>query len=274
MSDLSAPLPDPSEPQPQGQPSPEVRPPIEAWPAPSPQSPDVDTPAVQMARAAAEGLSDSQRTVMTYLAAGNSIAKAARIAQVTRRTVHRWLKEDAEFCAVYNAWRRELTESAKTRALAMSDDAMDTIHNAILAGDVKASLALAKSMGILDKPRPGPEDPRQIAHKRRVRKMRRAVARERELHDARYGLSTDDALYYTPEERARKEEESRRRREENERAEQEEPEWRKRWRQAKDRPASTAETSKAPHSPQPPPDPAPPAESEAAAPEQPGDPRG
>lgn len=46
---------------------------------------------------------------MAYLAAGHSNARAARFGRVSRRTVYRWFKDDADFCAVYNAWPRELT---------------------------------------------------------------------------------------------------------------------------------------------------------------------
>jgi len=232
MPDLPIPSPDSSQPRSQAEFMAEPVSRAQPCPVPSHESADVDTAAAQMARGSAEGLSDSQRAVMTHLAAGNSIAKAARLGKVNRRTVFRWLKDDAHFAAVYNAWRKELEQSAKTRALAMCDDALDTIHNAILGGDVKASLALTKSVGVLDKQRIGSDDPQRIAHKRRVRQMRRVVSEEREIHDARYGLPADDPLYYTPQERARNEENSRRQREEQEKSRQQDPEWRGRWREA------------------------------------------
>jgi hypothetical protein len=120
MSDLPAPLPDPSESQPRPESGPKDE---DRCVVPPHDSPRTETPALEMALAATEGLSDEQRKVMAYLAAGHSIAKAARFGRVSRRTVYRWFKDDADFCAVYNAWQRELTESAKTRLLAMADDA-------------------------------------------------------------------------------------------------------------------------------------------------------
>ena len=268
MSDLPAPLPDPSQPESQAEFMADREPGPQPGPVPSHESPDVEMLAAQITRGSAAGLSDSQRTVMTYLAAGNSIAKAARLGNVNRRTVFRWLKDDAHFAAVYNAWRKELEQSAKTRALAMCDDALDTIHNAILGGDVKASLALTKSVGVLAKQRIGSDDPQRIAHKRRLHKMRRIVAEEREIHDARYGLPAAHPLCYTPEERAKKEEDSRRWRQEHEKSKQDEPEWRGRLREAREQRKDAGE------SPQSPPqqEAAPPAEPQVAPPKKPDEP--
>ena len=237
MSELPAPLPDPSQSQPPVDSSPGDPPiPSSGSIVPPHDSPRIETPAAAMATAAAEGLSDHQRKVMTYLAAGNSIAKAAHLGQVNRRTVYRWLKEDANFCAVYNAWRKELEQSAKTRLLAMADDALDTIHGAILTGHVNASLTVAKSMGLLAKPRIGPDDPERIMRKRRAREMRQTADELRAIDSARDKLPYNHPLRHTPEEWAQIEENDRKRNEEYE-AQQEErkPEWVERYRQATER---------------------------------------
>lgn len=243
MSQTPAPVPDPSQPQPQSQASPE-RPPegmsepsadlsqLGTRPVPPHDSPNVQTPAADMALAAAEGLTENQRTVMSHLAAGYSIAKAARSAKLSRRTVHRWLEEDVEFCAVYNAWRRELERSARSRLLAICDDAIDTLHNAILAGNVQASLSVAKSIGVMTKSRIGSPDPARVAQRRRVRQMRRAAADIKAVDRARSDLPDGHPLRYTPDERAQMEEADRKRQEEYEKQQKEqEPKWRKRFRQ-------------------------------------------
>lgn len=265
MSELPAPLPDPSQSQPPVDSSPGDPPiPSSGSIVPPDDSPRIETPAAAMASAMPEGLSDHQRKVMTYLATGHSIAKAAHLGKVNRRTVYRWLNDDAQFCAVYNAWRRELEQSAKTRLLAMADDAIDTIHGAILTGHVNASLTVAKSMGLLTKPRIGPDDPERILRKRRAREMRQTANELRAIDSARDKLPYNHPLRHAPEERAQMAENDRRRREESEKQQHEQqPEWVERYRQANERDASNSAQE-----PQPQPD----SQSDPAAPtDQSGD---
>jgi hypothetical protein len=258
MSQTPDPLPDPSQPV------------VESDRLPTPDPLARNTPAAEMARAAAEGLSDHQRKVMVYLAAGNSIAKAARFGHVGRRTVYRWIKQDANFCAVYNAWRRELTESAKTRLLAMADDALDTIHGAILTGHVNASLTVAKSMGLLTKPRIGPDDPERIMRKRRAREMRQTANELRAIDSARDKLPYNHPARHTPEEWARMAENERRREEEANKEREEERERRRRLHEARE----TRPTAPAAPPPQPQPNPNQRAEQDLGSPEQPQEPQG
>ena len=258
MSQTPDPLPDP------------LQPVVESDRLPIPDPLAKNTPAAEMARAAAEGLSDKQRNVMIYLAAGHSIAKAARSGHVGRRTVYRWLKEDAGFAAVYNAWRRELTESAKTRLLAMGDDALDTIHNAILAGHVNASLTVAKSMGFLAKPRIGPDDRERIRRKRRAREMRQTASDLRAIDRARDQLPYKHPARHTPEEWAQIAENDRRREEEARKQREEEPEWCQRLHEARETRPSAPDAPP----PQPQQDTNQRAEHDLGSPEQPQEPQG
>ena len=258
MSRTPDPLPDP------------LQPVVESDRLPIPDPLAKNTPAGEMARAAAEGLSDNQRNVMIYIAAGNSIAKAARSGRVGRRTVYRWLKEDANFCAVYNAWRRELAQSAQTRLLAMADDALDTIHGAILTGHVNASLTVAKSMGLLTKPRIGPDDPERIARKRRARAMRQTANELRAIDRARSDLPYNHPARHTPEEWAQIAENDRRREEEARKQREEEPEWCQRLREARETRPSAPDAPP----PQPQPNPDQRAQHDLGSPEQPQEPQG
>ena len=268
MSDFPTPLPDPSESQPRPESGPKDK---DRCVVPPDDSPCTETPALEMALSATEGLCDEQRKVMAYLAAGHSIAKAARFGRVSRRTVYRWFKDDADFCAVYNAWQRELTESAKTRLLAMADDAVDTIHNAILGGNVAASLTVAKSMGLLAKPRIGPDDPQRIAQKRRVGRMRQAAADGKAIDRARSDLPSNHPLRYTPEERAQMEELDRKRREAYEKQQEHQPEWLNRFREATEGRRKNGAVPEPRPEPHPQSDPAQPAEPKDDADEPPSD---
>lgn len=263
MSDCPAPVPDPSQSQPQPESVPVVQ---ERYVIPPLDLPG-QIPGAEMGLAMAEGLSDEQWKVMSYITAGHSTAKSARFGRVSRRTVYRWLKDDANFCAAYNAWRRELMESAKTRVLAMADDAVDTIHNAILAGNVNASLAVAKSMGLLAKPRVGPDEPHRVAHRRRVHQIRRAAADHTAVQRARSDLPYNHPLRHTPEERARMEEADRQRHEADEQQQEQQAEWQMRFREATETRRKSAEAAQP--QPQPQADPVEPVDPVADSHEQP-----
>jgi len=56
-----------------------------------------------------------QQAALRLLAAGQTIEEAAEAAGVDRRTVSRWIHEDAEFGAAYNLWRRETLESGRAK---------------------------------------------------------------------------------------------------------------------------------------------------------------
>ena len=60
-------------------------------------------------------ISAEQEQAIGLLGAGKSVAEAAEVMGVSRGTVHRWLREDAEFVAAYNAWRREVGRAARMR---------------------------------------------------------------------------------------------------------------------------------------------------------------
>lgn len=179
----------------------------------------VETPAAQMAQAAAEELGGVQRRVMSLLAAGNSVAKAAQLGQISRGTVYRWLREDPAFRAVYNAWQRELVQSARGRLLALADDAIDAIHDAIIGGNVAASLTVARSMGLLERPRIGPDDPARVARRQRARQKRQAASDLKIAESARNSLPIDHPLHYTAEDLAELKEQAERERAERRRRE-------------------------------------------------------
>ena len=113
-------------------------------------------------------LSVSQQTAIRELTAGASITDAANSAGVTRQTISRWIHQDPRFQAAYNAWQREMIDSARAQALAMTGKALATIDAAIEKGHVNAALAVARHTGVLDRARPGPTDPNLIARRSQV----------------------------------------------------------------------------------------------------------
>lgn len=139
-------------------------------------------------------LTPGQEIALQRLAAGSSIVQAARPAQVDRRTLYRWLHSDPQFVAAYNAWQRETVASGRGRVLAMGDLALDTVQSAMLQGNARVAVQVAKANGALDAPKPGLTNPERFRRRKRLRdaKWQKALAdaesseafnkRSRELH--------------------------------------------------------------------------------------------
>jgi hypothetical protein len=115
------------------------------------------------------GLTPVQEVAMQRLIAGSSIQQAARAAQIDRRTLSRWLHNDPYFASAYAAWQREMLASGRARVLAMTDIALDAVQNAILQGDGRVALQVAKATGALDAPKPGTTDPAWFHHRQKLR---------------------------------------------------------------------------------------------------------
>ncbi|HEY2589080.1 MAG TPA: hypothetical protein VGI81_25275 [Tepidisphaeraceae bacterium] len=127
------------------------------------------------------GVTPVQETALRRLFAGSSIAQAARAAKVDRRTLSRWLHDDPHFAAAYNAWRQEMIASGRARVLAMNDLALDTVQNAMLQGNVRVAVQVAKANGALDAPKPGTTDPSYFYHRKTLRdRARREAIEDRE----------------------------------------------------------------------------------------------
>src|SRR5580765_1661715 len=85
-------------------------------------------------------LSAEQRVALRELVAKRNIGLAAAAARVNRRTVSRWIHEDAEFAAALHAWKRELMDAARAEAAAMLGPALKTLRKAIKNGDKRVAL--------------------------------------------------------------------------------------------------------------------------------------
>jgi hypothetical protein len=106
-------------------------------------------------------LSESQRRAMGMLLSGASMVASARAAGVTRLTLYRWMKNDADFRAVYNAWQADALLSAKTKLLALADRAMDCVAGAV-GHDARIAVTVLKSLGVMEAPKPGATDPKEV----------------------------------------------------------------------------------------------------------------
>lgn len=124
----------------------------------------------------AKNLTDTQQHVLWRLTQGTGITDAAQATGVCRTTVHRWLKNDANFQASYHAWRQVLLESAQTRLMATLDQAVQTIRKAIADGNVAAALKLVEKLGAMQPPPPTCTDAEQL--ERRIAAWRADMDRQ------------------------------------------------------------------------------------------------
>jgi hypothetical protein len=117
-------------------------------------------------------LSARQQVALQRLFDGATIRDAAEAAGVNRRSLHRWIREDHDFSAAYNDWRRELLSSGRARALAMSDLALNTVKAAMEKGDGRLALRMAEKIGLLQSGKLGPIDPLEISRHQAIRQTR------------------------------------------------------------------------------------------------------
>jgi hypothetical protein len=96
-----------------------------------------------------EKLTAQQQRAIDHLITGETVTAVAGEVHLYRSTVHRWLREDSVFQAAYNQRRSELQEAYATRILSLADRAIATVEDAVVNGDVRASLKVLDELGLL-----------------------------------------------------------------------------------------------------------------------------
>ena len=86
-------------------------------------------------------LSTSQRAALDALADGATKAQAATVAKRTRRTIDRWISEDATFTDALKASTDATVADAGRRLAALLSTAVDVLEE-ILQGDISAHIRL------------------------------------------------------------------------------------------------------------------------------------
>jgi hypothetical protein len=94
-------------------------------------------------------LSAKQEQVLTLLLRGKPITESAKVAEVHRATIYRWLKEDFGFQAAFNRGQRELRRATQARLVALAEKATDAVERSVNEGNAKIALALLKGLGLL-----------------------------------------------------------------------------------------------------------------------------
>jgi hypothetical protein len=146
---------------------------------------------ITLAEATTLSLSPPQRTAIKLLTSGHTLVDAATAAGVSRMTLYRWLKGDAAFSAAFNAWQKDVLDTARGRILALSDLAVTTVARSMSRGDAKTALKILQSVGALDRPKPGSTDPEEIERQQRLEwKKSKTAARKAESDALLDDLST------------------------------------------------------------------------------------
>ena len=83
------------------------------------------------------------------LLAGHTIVSAAKAAQVDRKTVTRWRQSNASFQAALNRGERDARDALELRLAKLAEGAAAIIERAIQEGDIRASLAVLRGVGLL-----------------------------------------------------------------------------------------------------------------------------
>ncbi len=96
-------------------------------------------------------LTPPQMKALAAILAGNSITRAAEIAEVDRSTVHRWLRVDWNFKAALNQERRLFSDAIEAQLLRIAQNAAKAVSEAIDGGDTQAALTVLKGLGLLSK---------------------------------------------------------------------------------------------------------------------------
>ena len=117
---------------------------------------------------------------------GQTIGDAAKGAGVGRRTLQRWMHEDAEFQAAYNAWQRDTAAAARGSILALSEPAVRAIAGALEKGDSRPARAVLKGLGLLKPVTPGSSDVEGVKKEREIEMKREETRLSHEAMGAEF----------------------------------------------------------------------------------------
>ena len=95
------------------------------------------------------GLNAAQTAAVTALLAGHTVVDAAKRANVSRATVHRWLAGDHRVQAALNEAKQALWACALTSLLGAAEQASRLVAARVAEGDVKVGVQLLQGIGLL-----------------------------------------------------------------------------------------------------------------------------
>jgi transposase len=143
---------------------------------------------VQIVRVEAPAsISAQQEQAIGLMVAGTSATDAAARVGVSRATLYRWQREAPQFIAAWNGWRRDVSQSARSRLLNLAEDAVKAVQGAIQQGDAKLAFQLLKHMNLFAQEPQGSDDPEVIRRETKLAQREKA----QELARQELGLDLD-----------------------------------------------------------------------------------
>ena len=115
-------------------------------------------------------LTVTQEKAISLMGEGMSLPETATQLGVSRGTIYRWLRDEPEFIAAFNAWRKDQTRTARARLLTISESAVTAVQTAIEQGNAKLAFDLIKHLGLLSPEPEGSDDPKVVRRQNEIAK--------------------------------------------------------------------------------------------------------
>lgn len=119
---------------------------IDEMPAENGLTADDQTPPEEMDSLA---VSPRQRLALEVFCKGGTIGDAARAANVSRQTLHRWRAKYPHFAMAMSSWSSACLVMAESQLEELASRAVGALAIAIDKGDARSAMAVLRSLGIL-----------------------------------------------------------------------------------------------------------------------------
>jgi hypothetical protein len=119
---------------------------IEEMPADSEMAAGDQTPPEEMDP---QAVSPRQRWALEAFCKGGTIGDAAKAANVSRQTLHRWRAKYPHFAMAMSSWSSACLSTAESQLAELASRAVGALSNAIDKGDARTAMAVLRSLGVL-----------------------------------------------------------------------------------------------------------------------------
>jgi hypothetical protein len=96
-----------------------------------------------------QAVSPRQRLALEAFCKGGTIGDAARAANVSRQTLHRWRAKYPHFALAMSSWSSACLSMAESQLAELTSRAVGALSNAIDKGDARSAMAVLRSLGVL-----------------------------------------------------------------------------------------------------------------------------
>jgi transposase-like protein len=96
-----------------------------------------------------QAVSPRQRLALEAFCKGGTIGDAAKAANVSRQTLHRWRAKYPHFALAMSSWSSACLSMAESQLAELASRAVGALSNAIDKGDARSAMAVLRSLGVL-----------------------------------------------------------------------------------------------------------------------------